>query len=181
MRARTYKSEGIILKRVNFGEADRMLTILTRQHGKIRALAHGVRRPTSRKSSSVELFVRSELFFAKGRNLDIVTQAELLESFPGLRGNLKATKAAYHIVELVDLMAAEGQEEEGLYESVLSQLRSISDKGHATRSEMRQFERALLRTLGFGEPQEDTQQAIERFIESIVERRLSTVNIFKDI
>lgn len=181
MRPRTYKTEGIILKRQSIGEADRILTVFTKHLGKIRCIAKGVRKPTSRKSASIELFNKTILYVAKGKNLDIVTQAEVAESFPGIRENLKATKAAYHAVELIDLLTADGQEDLFVYEGLLLLLRSINRQKHALRRQIADFEMALLKELGFGTPKNNSLDALRQFIESIIERRLKAIEIFKDI
>jgi len=78
---RSYKTEGIVLKRINYGEADRILTIYTKRHGKIRAIAKGVRKLTSRKAGSLELFNNVVLFLVKGKNLDIITEAQTVDLF----------------------------------------------------------------------------------------------------
>lgn len=181
MRSRTYRTEGIILKRVNIGEADRLLTVFTRSHGKIRCIAHGVRRPTSRKSASVELFCHSTLFLARGKNIDIVTQAETFADFSQIRKHLKAAKAAYHVVELVDLLTAEGQENHQVYDELVGILQTINDQGQATRRQISEFERNILVELGFGTPKKESQASLRTFIESIIERHLKTVEIFKDV
>ena len=77
----SFKTEGIILKRMNYGEADRILTIYTLHHGKIRAMAKGVRKLQSRKAGSLELFNHSVLFLIKGKNLDLVTEAQTIDLF----------------------------------------------------------------------------------------------------
>ena len=181
MQPRQYRTEGIILKRQNFGEADRVLTVFTLHHGKIRCLAKGVRKPTSRKSASVELFNRITLFLAKGRNIDILTQTETLENFPGIRKNLKAVKAAYHCVELVERMTAENQEHPLVLEELLKMLRRINQKQHATRGEIVAFEKKILQELGFGLPKEQSSDAVRQHIESIIERKLNSAEVFKDV
>lgn len=181
MRSRYYKTEAVILKRINFGEADRILSVFTKNHGKIRCIAKGVRRPTSRKAASIELFKRTSLFLAKGKNLDIVTQAEVIESFSGIRENLKVTKAAYHAVELVDLLTAENQENRPVFEALVELLRSINQKQHATRRQIVDFEKTILKELGFGVPKPSSQKALQNFIESIIEQRLKSIKIFKDV
>jgi len=87
-RQRLYRTSAIVLKRQDFGEADRILTLFTPERGKLRVIAKGVRKTTSRKSGHVELFTYSNLLIAKGRNLDIVTQAEMIRPFLGLRQEL---------------------------------------------------------------------------------------------
>jgi DNA repair protein RecO (recombination protein O) len=109
-RERLYRTEAIVLKRTDFGEADRLLTVFTPSRGKLRLIAKGVRKPTSRKSGHVELFTRVNLLVAVGRNLDIVTQAEALEYYRSLREDLLRTTYAYYAAELLDAFAAERDE-----------------------------------------------------------------------
>jgi len=97
-----YKGEGIILKRVNVGEADRIITFYTKNNGKIKAKARGVRKPLSKLAGSLELFNYDQLIFFQGKNIDRVTSAEVILSFKRIRGNLEKMSAAYLISELVD-------------------------------------------------------------------------------
>lgn len=106
-RERTYRSEGIVLRRRDFGEADRLLTLYTRDYGKVRAIAKGARKPQSRKGGHIELFMRTNFLIARGRTLDIVTQAELVEPYRGLRDDLARTAYASYAVELLDNFTAE--------------------------------------------------------------------------
>jgi DNA repair protein RecO (recombination protein O) len=107
-RERTYRSEAIVLRRSDFGEADRMLTLFSRRYGKIRALAKGARKPQSRKTGHIELFMRTDFMFARGRNIDLITQAELVEAYPRLRQDLVRTTYASYIVELLDRFTVDG-------------------------------------------------------------------------
>jgi len=108
LRDRLYRVEAIVLKRSDFGEADRLLTLYTPYLGKFRAVAKGARKPSSRKSGHVELFTHSTLLLAKGRHLDIVTQADTLDAFIPLRENLERLGFAYYLAELVDRFVEEG-------------------------------------------------------------------------
>ena len=91
---RQYRTEGIVLKRSDFGEADRILTLYTPERGKMRVVAKGVRRITSRKAGHVELFVRSRCMIHKGRDLDILAQTESVETFRALREDLRRAACA---------------------------------------------------------------------------------------
>lgn len=108
MRDRLYRVEAIVLKRSDYGEADRLLTLFTPDLGKLRAIAKGARKPSSRKSGHVELFRHSALLIAKGRHLDVVTQADTLDAFLPLRENLERLGFAYYLAELVDRFVEEG-------------------------------------------------------------------------
>ena len=82
-----YRDEAVVLRTHKLAEADRIVTLLTREHGRVRAVAKGVRRTTSRFGSRLEPFTHVDLMLAEGRNLDTVTQAETLSSFSGTLGN----------------------------------------------------------------------------------------------
>jgi DNA repair protein RecO (recombination protein O) len=114
-RSRTYRSEAIVLRRANFGEADRLLTLYSREFGKIRAIAKGARKPQTRKSGHVELFMRTDFLFAKGKNIDVVTQAEVIETYSKLRQDLVRTTYASYAVELLDNVTAEGDRDLNKY------------------------------------------------------------------
>jgi len=114
-RERVYRTEAIVLRRTDFGEADRLLTVFTPGRGKLRLVAKGARKPSSRKSGHVELFSRGQFMVAVGRDLDIVTQAETLEPFLALREDLLRTTYAYYVAELADAFTAERDENGLLY------------------------------------------------------------------
>jgi DNA repair protein RecO (recombination protein O) len=115
-RERVYRTEAIVLRRTDFGEADRLLTVFTPHRGKLRLIAKGVRKPTSRKSGHVELFSHSQFLVAVGRELDIVTQAETVEHFRTLRDDLLRTTYAYYVAELADAFTAERDENRPLFD-----------------------------------------------------------------
>lgn len=106
-RERTFRTEAIILKRTDFGEADRLLTLYGREMGKFKAIAKGARKPQSRKTGHVELFMRTQFLCAKGRDLAIITQAEMVEAYSALRDDLVRTTYAAYAVELLDRFTVE--------------------------------------------------------------------------
>ena len=100
--ARTFRTAALILRRADMGEADRRLTLLTPTHGKVTAIAKGARKPASRKTGHVELFTRAEVLIARGRSLDILTQAEVTAPYLPLRETLERGAYASYAAELVD-------------------------------------------------------------------------------
>src|SRR5512140_592573 len=100
MRDRLYRIEALILRRSDVGEADRLLTLYTPDRGKVRAVAKGARKPSARKTGHVELFNHATLMIAVGRDLDVVTQADTVESFMLLRNDLDRLSYAYYFAEL---------------------------------------------------------------------------------
>lgn len=111
----TYKTEGIIIKRNNFLEASLILDIWTRDYGKVEAVARSARKIKGKLKGHLELFLDTELIFAKGKNLDTITSSLTVESFSNLRNNLEISYGAYYILELVDKMTAEGHKDERIF------------------------------------------------------------------
>jgi DNA repair protein RecO (recombination protein O) len=99
--SQTYKATGINLKSVPLGEADRIVTILTRELGLIRAVAAGARKPKSKLGGRGELFVVNHLMLSTGRSLDRIAQAETIESYPALGRNLAKLTVAQYWAEMI--------------------------------------------------------------------------------
>lgn len=99
---RSTRVEAVVLRHSDFGEADRLLTLYTREHGKVRAVARGARKIASRKAGHLEPFTRVKLQLASGRDLFIVTQAETVDAYPSLRADLALTGYAAYVLELLD-------------------------------------------------------------------------------
>lgn len=144
---RLYRSECIVLREMDYGEADRILTLLT-PNGKMSALAKGIRRPTSRKVGHLGLFYRAQVMLARGRNLDLITQAESVEEYEGLRGDLWRFTCACYAAELVERFAQEGEESQALYDLLSGGLRWFAEEADL-RLWMRYFETRLLVCTGY--------------------------------
>jgi len=125
LMSRTYKATGINLKSMPLGEADRLITILTREFGLIRVVAPGARKQNSKLRGLCGLFVVNQLLLGKGRSLDKITQAETLESYPGLSKELSKLAASQYLAELVLCHALSEQPQEELYELLNEHLRRL--------------------------------------------------------
>src|SRR3989338_11540966 len=122
---RGFKTEGIVLKRKDFGEADRILTVFTLHKGKLPVLAKGVRRITSRRAGNVELLNRVIIYLYQGKGMPILTEAESLETFSKIKEDLTLSIYAFHIIELVDKLTAENQDNRILYRYLVGVLRKL--------------------------------------------------------
>lgn len=175
---RGYRTEGVVLKRVNFGEADKIVTIYSRHYGKLSCLAKGVRRLTSRKRGALEIFNRTSFFAVRGRGLDILTEVEPIEVFSGR--NLKRIAAAYEVCEMVDQLTVENSQEEEIYELLLAALNQISKAEEKSFPFLvNEFGQQLLRLTGFW-PKDKAFPAsfsVSTFIEQIIERDLKSRKI----
>lgn len=103
----TYPANGLVVHRIDLGENDRILTLFTREHGKVSAVAKGARRAKSRLSGATDLFTHSRFLLGTGRNLDIVSQCEIAHSFPDLRYDLERLARATYFCELLDRLTLE--------------------------------------------------------------------------
>jgi DNA repair protein RecO (recombination protein O) len=152
-RPRVYSAEGFVLRRTDYGEADRILTLFTGAYGKTRGIAKGVRKTTSRLAGHLEPFTRTQLLLAAGRELDIVTQAEARERFERIAGDFWAASAAWYIAELVDRFLEDADPHPRLYALFVETLRRLDecagvDSGRGWMA-LRYFELRLLGELGY--------------------------------
>lgn len=146
---RSYRTPAIILKRRDFGEADRLLTILTPEHGKVDVIAKGARKPTSSKTGHVELFTRADMLIHRGRDLGIATQVEMIEPFLALREDLQRGAYANYAAELLDRFTAEGDDDlTDVYNLLLRTLQYLCTDDDP-RLVVRYYEMRLLDLVGF--------------------------------
>jgi DNA repair protein RecO (recombination protein O) len=121
----TYRDEAIALRTIRLGEADRIVTFVTPGHGKVRAVAKGVRKTKSRIGSRVEPISHVALLCWRGRELDVVSQAETLDSFRGIREDLARVGTAIAMLEITDQVAQEHHAAPELFTLVLNALRTL--------------------------------------------------------
>ncbi len=145
---RSHRVEAIVLRHTDWGEADRLLWLFTREQGKIQAVAKGVRKPRSRKAGHLEPFTRVELLLAQGRDLPIITQAEARDAFLALREDLVRVGYAAYVIELLDRFTYEEGENIGLYR-LLSETLGRINKEQDPAFAVRFYELRLLDLVGF--------------------------------
>lgn len=147
-RPRVYKTEGIILRRRNLGEADSIFTVLSAHEGKFDAIAKGVRKTRSRMRGHLEPLTRSRLLLARGRSLDVFTQAETVAPYRAIRDDLERSATAIYCAELADRFTIEHAENPGLYELLLAALDAL-EGGSPPGAVARYFELHLLSLMGY--------------------------------
>jgi len=147
-RVRSQRVEAIVLRHTDWGEADRLLWLFTREIGKVQVVAKGVRKPRSRKAGHLEPFTRVELQLAHGRDLLIVTQAEAKDTYQTLREDLVLVGYASYTIELLDRFTYEEGENIGLYR-LLSETLSRINKETDPAFAVRYYEIRLLDLVGF--------------------------------
>lgn len=146
-RPRVYKTEGVILRRRNIGEADSIFTVYSDDLGKFDAVARGVRKARSRMRGHLEPLTRSRLMVARGRSLDVFTQAETVTAYRALREDFERSAVALYCAELVDRFAAEHAPHDGLFALLIEAFDALQDglAVHLSRA----FELQLLGMMGY--------------------------------
>lgn len=145
---RVYKTEAVILRQRRLGEADKVLTLFSADAGKFDAVAKGVRRPGSRKAGHVELLTHTSLMLARGRNLDVVTQSQAVETFLPLRTDLRRLSCGLYVAELVDRFTVERVESLPLFRLLVETLGRLSSRDDLDLV-LRYFELQVLEISGY--------------------------------
>lgn len=149
IKFRSFRVEAVVLRHHDYGEADRLLTLYTRQLGKTRVLAKGARKIASRKAGHIEPFTQVKLQLAKGRDMLLVTQADTVDAYLPLRENLILTSQASYVLELLDRFTYVDETENPstfrLLTDTLARLASKDDPWLV----IRYYEMRLLDLLGF--------------------------------
>ena len=170
---RTYSDEGIVLARRNFGEADRILSIYSKNHGRISVIAKGIKRPISRKRGHLEVFGHIKFQIADGKGIGILTEVETLNNFGIIRKDLKKISLAYYFTEVIGKITHEHERNDGIFELILNYLEKLQNETRL-RSLRLKFISELLTITGFwpkgkilASPDEKLEEVIERSINSI--------------
>lgn len=142
-----YKTEGIIIRVRDYNEADRIVTIFTRNHGKVQAIAKGCRKQKSRKRGIIQLFTYGDFALYRGRSLDTITQCQGRESFSALRENLDRMAYGIYMAELLDGFVNSEEPQEDLFclTLVCFHLLAVEDPEMVTRV----FEARIMTILGY--------------------------------
>lgn len=145
-----YKEQGVVLRSVKLGEADKIVTVMTQGSGKVRAVAKGIRKTTSRFGARLEPFTHVSLMVYRGRGaLDTVSQAEILSPFMALRTDLGLFAAGETMLEAVDKVAEEHERNVRLFMLLLSGLRALDARPADPTAVAESFLLKLLSLSGF--------------------------------
>ena len=168
-----YSDEGFVLARRVYGEADRILSVYSKSHGRLSLLARGVRKTGSRKRGHIEVFNLIKFSAVHGRGLDILTEAEVSESYLAVRADLKRVALAYLFMEVVGRTTRENEKHEALFDLIKNYLNCLKTE-QKLKSLRKSFVTEILTTLGFWpegrelpNPDEKLQEVTERFLGSV--------------
>ncbi|HET8929966.1 MAG TPA: DNA repair protein RecO [Acidimicrobiales bacterium] len=127
MSSRLYRERGVVLRTHKLGEADRIISLVTESRGKVRAVAKGVRKTTSKFGARLEPTTHVAVQCYEGRNLDVITQAERVEVFGTIRSDLELLRDAVTMLEVIDQVSQEGRNDPGHYRMLTGALRTLDD------------------------------------------------------
>lgn len=122
----TFRDEGVVLRTIRLGEADRIITLATPDHGKVRAVAKGIRKPKSRLAGRLEPLTHVSMMCWKGRELDVITQVEVVDHFRQVREDLDRMPAAFTMLETVDQVSVERQPMPELFAMLVGALSTLA-------------------------------------------------------
>jgi DNA repair protein RecO (recombination protein O) len=173
MRANSFSSEAIVIKRVNTGEVDRVVTLLTPEQGKLTCVAKGVRKMSSSQRAFLEPGNHISAFFIKTQSLPILTQTKLINGSEATKQDLQGMKRLSAVLEIVDRLFPENVEEEALFAEVLEIL-------HVLQSPKRQYQtiqdrlRHIVIELGYQDLEDTPYESITEYVAVLADRPLKS-------
>jgi DNA repair protein RecO (recombination protein O) len=177
MLQHSYSSEGIVLARKNYGEADRIISVFSKDKGRIALIAKGTRRPKSRKRGHIEVFNRFKFQAVTGHGLDIMTEAEVIDDFRQVRGSLKKISLAYYFMEVIGRITHEGEGNTGVYDLLLESLEKLKVAKLLKKLRL-DFLNNLLILLGYW-PQGKSLPDPDQKLEEVIERQIYSSRVGK--
>ena len=175
----SFTSEGFVLGRRNFGEADRIIDVYSKDRGKISLIAKGVRRLGSRKRGHIEIFSKINFQVVNGKGMGILTEVETVDDFKSIRKSMKKISLAYYFMEVIGKITHEGEENLELY-SILSGSMERLKKTKRLRELRSSFVVELLKSLGYW-PKDKNLAYPDEKLEEVLERQISSVRVGKKI
>ncbi len=150
MKRPSYKTQAFVLRFLNYGESDRIVTFFTREFGKVRGIAKGARRSKKRFSNAIEPFSHSTLLFSRRGedSLSIIENCDVINHYPQIRANLRRTMTASYMIDLVDQFTEEGKKSAGIFQ-LLGDFLGLLETGNGLEETTRFFELRLLRLSGY--------------------------------
>lgn len=175
MESRAYTSEGIVLLRKKYGEADRILSLYSSKFGKISVLAKGIRRPKSRKRGHLEVFSHINFQATKSDGLGIMTEADTIHSFEKIRSDLKKVSLAYYFCEVINKITHEHDENIEIFRLLVNTLIRLETETKL-KSLRKFFITKLLEAMGYW-PREEVLEDPDRVLSEVLEREINSVKI----
>ena len=179
MKQHTYTSEGIVLSRKNYGEADRILIVFSKNYGKLSLLAKGIRKIKSKKRGHLEIFSRIKFSAVNGSGMDIMTEAVTLNDFAGVRVNLNKISLAYYFCEVVNKITHEDGNPSKIYLLLSNSLEKLETETELKKLRL-EFIYKILTEMGYWPEGEKIVDA-DIVLDDVLERKINSVRVGKKV
>lgn len=179
MKPHSFSSQGVVLSRRDHSEADRILTVYSKDLGKITLIAKGVKRPESKKRGHLEIFNLIKFSGVPGKTWDIMTEAEIIDPFIEVRHNLDRISVAYYLIEVVNKITHDGEKNQELYD-LLTEYLEILKTRKALKTLRLDFVKQTLIILGYW-PEAEVNLDPELELDNVIERKLFTLRVGKKV
>lgn len=177
-----YTAEGIVLKRSNVGEADRLVTLFTKDHGKVTVRAKGVRKPTSRRAGALEPFTWVRASVASGRGeVDTLAEVQILAIFPAWRKHLGRITLAYQLVEAVDKLTPDHQPHPEIFEILKTSLFEIGRLQVGWKEKIANWLMDIAKELGYWPKNKPFTGDVYHLLETISSRPLNSAKLLSKL
>lgn len=177
MKPRSYTSEGLILNKRNLGEADKIITVFSKDFGKFSLVAKGIRKPKSRKRGHLEIFNQLKFQGISGSSMDIMIEAQEINDFLNIRKSLNKISLAYYFCEVVNKITNEHEENFLIYKLLLNSLNKLS-RTNLLRDLRLNFIHELLVIAGY-HPKNEKLIDHDKVLEDVIERRINSLRVGK--
>lgn len=174
------RDTGFVIKRINFGEADRFITLFTKDNGKMEVVARGVRKISSKRASYTELLTLINFQAIKTSKNYILTEVQQVRNFEATKSSLEKIGVLFFICELVDRLCPDGQKHADIYNLIFQTLLNIEKQENAQH--ISDFQLEMLSLLGFWDRKRkfEDEDDLKNFIEGIIEKKLKARNMFRN-
>jgi DNA repair protein RecO (recombination protein O) len=179
MKLRSYSSEGIILSRKNYGEADRILVVFTKSYGKLSLLCKGIRKIKSKKRGHLEIFSEIKFSAVEGKGFDIMTEAETINDFSGVRINLNKISLAYYFCEVVNKITHEDNTQSLVFNHLSSALSDLEYETELKKLRLK-FIYDLLTEMGYWPAGKKLLDA-DIVLDDVLERKINSIRVGKKV
>lgn len=179
MKSHTFSSEGIVLGRKNFGESDRIISILSKDRGRVALIAKGVRRLTSKKRGHLEVFSHIKFQAIATGGLSIISEVETVDDYKEIRKSLAKVSLAYYFVEVIGKSTNEEEKNDKLYKLISTYFSKLRNE-KKLKTLRKDFIYDIVTCLGFW-PDGKVMSDPDDILENIVEKKMYSRRIGKKV
>jgi DNA repair protein RecO (recombination protein O) len=177
MKPHSYSSSGVVLGRKNYGEADRIISVYSKDHGRISLMAKGIRRPKSKKRGHLEIFSLLNFQSVSGHGIDLMIEADIIDDFKEIRKSLSKVSLAYYFMEVIGKITHENEQNADLFNLILESLNKLKTETKLKKFRL-DFILKLLTIMGYW-PRGQKLPNPDELLEEVIERQIYAQRVGK--